>query len=122
MGISMYFRLFYTMTRQYLSSMQMMIAAAETVGYRSALHNQGIAGQIPYPYAEMSGMYGEKVENFWETGMTAMFELQKIATKNMFRSTPMIPSVLGTLNSLERIAAPTRRKVLANARRIKKKK
>ncbi len=118
----MYFRLFNIMTRQYLSSMQMMMAAAETIGHRSLLHNQGSAGQIPYPYLEMSNMFLEKAQNVWLTGMTAMLEAQKMATKNMLGSAPVMPSLLSTLNSWERIAAPTRKKVLANARRLKKKK
>lgn len=122
MRIRMYFRLFNMMTRQYLSSMQMMVAAAETIGYRSALHHQGSAGYMPYPYAEMSRMFLEKAENSLVTGTIAMLEWQKIAAKNMRTSAPMIPSVLSTLSSLERIAAPSRKKVLANARRLKKKK
>jgi hypothetical protein len=122
MSTNMYFRLFNTMTRSYLSTMQMMVAASETVSHRSALHHQGSAGQIPYPHAEMLGMVSEKVENLWSTGMIAMGEWQKMAAKNMLRSNPTFPSALSTMHSLERIVAPTRRKVLANARRLKKKK
>lgn len=118
----MYFSLFNTMTRHYLSSIQMMMAAGETIVHRSTLHQQGSVGQIPYPHAEMTGMFLEKAENFWTTGMIAMFELQGIAARNMRSSAHTIPAVLSTLNSMERIAAPTRRIILANARRLRKKK
>jgi hypothetical protein len=122
MNTSLYFQLLNTLTRQSFSSMQMMMAAAETISYRSALYHRASTGQIPYPQAEMLGMFWEKAENFWLTGITAMFELQKTAAKNIFGAVPAIPSVLSTLGSLERIAAPTRKKVLANSRRLKRKK
>lgn len=122
MNTNMYFKLLNSMTRQSFSSMQMMMAAAETISYRSALYNQASTGQIPYPHAEMLGMFLEKAENFWITGITAMFELQKTAAKSMIGGASVMPDALSTLNTLERIAAPTRKKVLANARRLKRKK
>jgi len=122
MNTDMYFKLLKSMTRQSFSSMQMMMAATETISYRSALYNQASTGQIPFPHAEMRGMFLEKAENFWITGITTMFALQETVAKAMLGAAPVMPSALSALNTLERIAAPTRKKVLANARRLKRKK